>query len=311
MEIIGHIGDILIFTPMVNGLLLIYSVIPNYGLSIILFTLAIALLTMPLRIKSQHAMKEQQLKTAALKPKLDELKKKYKDNPQQMQAAQMKLYQENGMANPINSGCLLQLLPTVFLIGLYNVVTSVMGDKPEQLLQLSQRLYPFLPQLGRLAPVDPNFFGLNLAVSPQAQGIVITVVIVALVVGSQFVQQRMMTLPTASLDPQQAQMNSSMQLMMPLFFGWIVLGAPTGLSLYWITFGLIGIVQQYFTSGWGNLFGTPAAQKQMAKPKKSDSTIQINADGNGHDNGRELQRTAPVNTSSGSKKGKKNRAKKS
>src|SRR5918912_562677 len=149
LDFLAPLWNGIVYNPMLNALLLIYNFIPNYGIAIVLFTLLVAVLTAPIRIKSQMAMKEQQAKQAALKPKLDEIKKKYKDNPQQLQAAQMKLYQEHGLANPLNSGCLLQLLPFPIFIGLYNVITTVMDDRPEQLLQLSSHLYPFLPDLER------------------------------------------------------------------------------------------------------------------------------------------------------------------
>lgn len=317
LDFLAPLWNTFIYNPMLNALLLLYSIIPNYGIAIVLFTFIVAGLTMPLRIKSQISMREQQAKTAKLKPRLDELKKKYKDNPQQLQSAQMKLYQEEGLVNPFNSGCLLTLLPFPIFIGLYNVITSVMGTTPEQLLQLSSHLYSFFPQAGRLVPVNPNFFGLNLAATPSAQGIVAMVLLVGLVVASSWVQQRMMVMPTASLDPQQAQMNQSMQLMTPLIFGFFVLNAPAGLSLYWITFSVVGIVQQYFTTGWGNLFGQPAPQKNVKPQKVSASPTASAVSRNGSDNGAEKEAapaTAPseskATASSGSKKGKKKSGKK-
>jgi YidC/Oxa1 family membrane protein insertase len=308
-DFLAPLWNNLIYNPMLNALLFLYSIIPNYGIAIVLFTLFIASLTMPLRIKSQISMRAQQAKTAKLKPRLDELKKKYKDDPQQLQSAQMKLYQEEGLVNPFNSGCLLTLLPFPIFIGLYNVITSVMGTTPEQLLQLSPHLYPFFPQAARLVPVNPNFFGLNLAAKPSEQGIVAMALLVGLVVASSWVQQRMMVMPTASLDPQQAQMNQSMQLMTPLIFGFFVLQAPAGLSLYWITFSVVGIVQQYFTTGWGNLFGQPAPQKNAKPQRLSAPPAASTVSSNGNDNSSEKP-AAPVTASSGSKKGKKKSGKK-
>jgi YidC/Oxa1 family membrane protein insertase len=158
-------------------------------------------------------------------------------------------------------------------------------------------------------PVNPNFFGLNLAATPSAQGIVAMALLVGLVVASSWVQQRMMVMPTASLDPQQAQMNQSMQLMTPLLFGFFVLQAPAGLSLYWITFSVVGIVQQYFTTGWGNLFGQPAPQKNAKPQKLSAPPAASKGSSNGNDNSSEKP-AAPVTASSGSKKGKKKSGKK-
>ncbi len=320
-DFLAPLWNLIIYNPMLNALLLLYSWIPNYGVAIFLFTLIIAGLTMPLRIKSQRSMREQQEKTAKLKPKLDELKKKYKDNQQAYQQAQMELYKQEGMVNPLNSGCLLTLLPFPIFIGLYSVITSVMGTSPEQLLQLSSHIYSFFPQGAALVPVNPNFFGLNLAASPQQQGLIITIVMVGLVVGVQFVQQKMMTSPTVSMDPQQAAMNQQMQLIMPLFFGWIVLGTPAGLSLYWIAFGALTIVQQYFTTGWGSLLpsknGATAKGQKYEKPKKAAAPSGVTAlPSDGDNGGEELpENPAPVRATTGSgagsKKGKKKRGKKS
>ncbi len=320
------IWNLIIIDPMTNAMMFLYSIIPNYGVAIVLFTLIVAGLTMPLRIKSQQSMRAQQEKTARLKPRLDELQKKYKDNPQQLQQAQMKLYQEEGMINPLNSGCLLTLLPFPIFIGLYSVITSVMGSTPEQLMQLASHLYSFFPQAGNLVPVNPYFLGLNLAAAPNAQNIpvpfnyVVLAIVVGAVIGVQWIQQKMMTPATASLDPQQAAMNNQMQLIMPIFFGWIVIGTPTGLSLYWITFGLLTVVQQYFTGGFGALFPKPAAKKeerprritiqQQTKPDEEEEEKPKLASGNGGLDGQE-QTAMPVGASAGSKKGKKKRGKKS
>jgi YidC/Oxa1 family membrane protein insertase len=53
-------------------------------------------------------------------------------------------------------------------------------------------------------------------------------------------------------DPQQKMM-SQMMLFMPLFFAYIALTFPLGAVLYWLTSSVVGIIQQYFISGWGSL----------------------------------------------------------
>jgi YidC/Oxa1 family membrane protein insertase len=283
MEIIGTLWNTLIYNPMMNAMLFIYSFIPNYGVAIVLFTIIVGTATMPFRIKSQQSMKKQQEKMAALKPKLDELKKKYKDNPQEYQKQQMKVYQENGAVNPFNAGCLLTLLPFPIFIAMYQVITAVMGDRPEQMMQLPLHIYQNFIQAGSLIPVNSNFLGLNLSLSPSAQGLFVTVVMVGLVVGSSFIQTRMMSSSTASLDPSQAQMNKSMQYMTPLIFGFFVLNAPTGLSLYWITFSVIGIIQQGLTGGWDGLTNIlpraappPPVRTKKVADSSSSSAPQLN-----------------------------------
>jgi YidC/Oxa1 family membrane protein insertase len=65
-------------------------------------------------------------------------------------------------------------------------------------------------------------------------------------------------------------MNQSMSLMMPLFIGYISLSFPIGLSLYWIVFNIVGIIQQYMTSGWGTLL--------TSLPFLKPATVAVGAD---------------------------------
>ncbi len=312
MDLLGLIFNTFVYNPMLNAMLFLYSFIPNYGIAIVLFTVIFGLITAPLRIKAQSSMKAQQEKMAALKPKLDEIKKKYKDNPQELQRQQMKVYQENGAVNPLNLGCLLTLLPLPIFIGMYQVINSVMAERPEQVMQLSQHIYPGFVNAATLIPVNANFFGLNLGQLLNTQNIIIIGLVIVLVVGSQFVQTKMMTQPTAALDPQQAQMNQSMQLMMPLMFGFFVLNAPIGLALYWITFSIIGIIQQGFTGGWSSLANLlPKAAPQPVRTKRVAETPANNAPTLSAPNGSEKVMTTTNNGNpTNVKKGKKSSGKK-
>jgi membrane protein insertase Oxa1/YidC/SpoIIIJ len=130
-------------------------------------------------------------------------------------------------------------------------------------MELSKHVYS-LAQLTFAVPVQSAFLGLNLAGNPSGIGYVVP----ALVLASTWVQQKMMTLPTA--DPQASQMNQSMQLMMPLFIGYISLSFPIGLSLYWIVFNVVGIIQQYLTNGWGSLAGSLPFLKLAPVPVSAD-----------------------------------------
>ena len=94
----------------------IYHIVPNYGIAIVLLTLAIRLLLLPLGIKQIKSMQHMQ----ALQPKLKELQKKYKNNRQKQQEEQMKLYKEAGV-NPLG-GCLPMLLTLPFLFAMYAVI---------------------------------------------------------------------------------------------------------------------------------------------------------------------------------------------
>lgn len=315
MDFIGLIFNTFVYNPMLNAMLFLYSFIGNYGVAIVVFTILVGVITMPFRIKSQQSMKAQQEKMGAIKPKLDEIKKKYKDNPQELQKQQMKLYQENGVANPFNIGCLLTLLPFPIFIGMYQVINGVMAERPEQVMQLSQHIYPAFTNAANLIPVNSNFFGLNLGAVLNTQALPIAIVVIALVVGSQFLQTKMMSSPTAALDPQQAQMNQSMMLMMPIMFGFFVWSAPIGLALYWITFSVIGILQQGFTGGWSGLTSLipkaapePVRTKRVAESVTTTTPASTMSASNGNEN--LMSSGTNGNSSTNVKKGKKSSGKK-
>lgn len=258
MDFLTPLWNLIIVDPMVNLLLWIYTTlnqvsIPGaYGIAIIIFTLLVRAITLPFYSQQQKAMKKQQALMQSEEWKA--IQKKYAKDRERLAQEQMKMYQKAGV-NPLG-GCLPALIPWPIMIGLYQSIMTVMGAQPEQLMELSKHLYSFMPALAAAIPVQSDFLGMNLARTPEGIGYVIP----ALVLISTWVQQKMMVMP--STDPQSAQMNQSMMIMMPLFIGYISLSFPVGLSLYWIVFNIVGIVQQYFTTGWGNLFeGTPWANK--------------------------------------------------
>ncbi len=253
-DFLAPVWNTFVFNPMVNILLFIYVLIGNYGIAIILFTLLIRLVTLPFYATQQKAMKKQQSLMAS--KEWAEMQKKFAKDKEKLSQEQMRLYRENGV-NPLG-GCLPALIPWPILVGLYQSITMVMGAQPEQLMELSKHLYTFSPALAAAVPVNPGFLGLNLAGHPDFAA-PLTLIIPALVLASTWIQQKMMTVPTG--DSSQQQMNQSMQMMMPLFIGYISLSFPIGLSLYWIVFNVVGIAQQYVQQGgWGNLFkSTPLA----------------------------------------------------
>src|SRR6266516_6240127 len=98
-----------------------YAVVGNYGLSIILFTLAIRLVLVPLGIKQIKSMREMQ----AIQPKIKALQQKYKGNRQKQNEETMKLYKEHGV-NPL-MGCLPLLAQFPVLIALFAVLQFPKG----------------------------------------------------------------------------------------------------------------------------------------------------------------------------------------
>lgn len=94
----------------------IYDLVQNYGVAIILFTLVTKIILLPINYKTQKNAARMQF----LNPKLAKLKKSYQNNPQKLQAEQMKLYQEEGV-NPIGS-CLPAVVQMILLFGVLDVV---------------------------------------------------------------------------------------------------------------------------------------------------------------------------------------------
>lgn len=121
---------------------LIYQIIPSYGISIILFTFVIKLLTLPNTYKMQVNSARQGL----LAPKLEKLRKSFANNPQRMQEEQNKLFQEEGINQ--TAGCLGSILTMVLLLGVYQVVmrplTYVLRLAPEQITEAKDLLTKWL-----------------------------------------------------------------------------------------------------------------------------------------------------------------------
>ena len=94
------------------------NIYPNFGIGIILLTIAIKLVLYPLTKQQFDSMKKMQ----SLMPEMKKLKEKYKDNPQTLQLETMKMYKENKI-NPLG-GCLPMLIQLPFLFALFYTMNS-------------------------------------------------------------------------------------------------------------------------------------------------------------------------------------------
>ncbi|MBR5923398.1 MAG: YidC/Oxa1 family membrane protein insertase [Clostridia bacterium] len=90
----------------------------NFAASVFVFTLIINLIMLPLSIKSQKSSVSQM----RIKPKLDELKKRYGDDRRKMAQEQQKLYQEEGVS--MSGGCLPMIVRMVLLFSIYYLILS-------------------------------------------------------------------------------------------------------------------------------------------------------------------------------------------
>jgi YidC/Oxa1 family membrane protein insertase len=255
--VITLIWNWVLVNPMANALVLLNNVFGSFGVAIIIFTILMRAATFPLtlrQLRSSRAM-------SAMSGRLQEVQKKYKD-PRRRQEETMKLYREAGV-NPL--GCILPMvaqLPIWF--ALYSVLRLTVGDVPESTINLSHHLYPW-SFIQHAVPLSNKFIGLNLG-APN--------VILAVATGlSMFVQQKMTTPP--AMDERSASMNNTMLWMMPLMFTYFAFTFPSGLALYWVVSGVVGIVLQYVFIGsggltWRNLFSLQPvpAPKTAATPSQ-------------------------------------------
>lgn len=220
------------YQPILNLVIFLYNnlAFQDLGFSIIILTIIIKALLWPLSkksIKSQKALQE-------IQPKIDNLKKEYKDNKQEMGQALMKLYKDNKV-NPFSS-CLPLLIQLPFFIAIFQVFRDGIDKKLEL-------IYPFI-----LVPeqINQSFLGFMDLSRP--------VIYLAILAGvAQFWQVKMMMAknkkvasPTGSkAENMTAIMNKQMLYFMPALTIFIGVTLPGGLTLYWFTLTLLTILQQF------------------------------------------------------------------
>jgi len=254
--------NLILLQPMLNFLILLSNVFfSSFGIAIIALVIIVRLLMTPLTLKQLHSTRAMQ----ALQPKMKELQKKYGKDKDKLKQEISKLYKESGVS-PL--GCLWPLLIQLPIwIALYRSVLQLAAATPEDLMGLSSKLYSW-SAVHHAVPLDPNFLWLNLAqpdVPPYGYFI-----LPVLVAASMWVLQKMSTVP--STDPQQQSMGKMMIWMMPLLFGFMTLMFPSGLALFWLVSNIIGIVTQYFITGWGSLFvRAPARAPQVAEEQRMET----------------------------------------
>jgi YidC/Oxa1 family membrane protein insertase len=234
MALISDFFNIFLITPLTNLFVLLTTLTGNAGIAVIILTLIIRIATLPLTLKQMHSTRTMM----ALAPRQQEIQKRYKD-PKRRQQEMMKLYREAGI-NPL--GCFSSMLIQMpILISLYRTFIIAVGQSPESLIRLSERIYGW-DYLRSNLPLPADFLWLNLG---RPDPLVLPLVVAL----TTYSLQKVSTLPSA--DEKQRAQASMMNLMMPLLFGWITLTLPSGLGLYYALSNIIGMVMQYAYVGGG------------------------------------------------------------
>jgi YidC/Oxa1 family membrane protein insertase len=257
--------DKLIIEPMLNALLGIYSVVGNFGVAIIIFTVLIRLITHPLTVQQlKGTQKMQELQNSE---QYKAIQKKYKDDKEKLAQEQMRIYKEMGF-NPL-APCLPTVIQFPIIIGLYQAVTRALSVSPIQLLNLSGHIYPFI-KASSLIPLNSRFLWMDMSQPERLLifGIGIPTLTV-LVVITTYLQSKLMAPAAANPGDQGAQMSKMMNLYMPLLMGYIAYTLPSGLAIYFVASNLFGILQ-YAALGklnWKNIL--PASLLPKTVQKKS------------------------------------------
>ncbi|MBN2394202.1 MAG: membrane protein insertase YidC [Anaerolineae bacterium] len=238
--------DVVIIRPILNLLLLFYKYLGNETIiAVALITLVLRLIVTPLMLKQQRVAREQQ----ELRPKLIEIQKKYKDDPQRLMEEQRKL----GI-NPLG-GCLPSLVQLPLMIGLYQAIIRALASTPLQLLELPKDIYRWIPSFSSLIPLKSQFLWLDLALPDPL------FILPILVVLTSWFYQKLITPP--AMDAQAEAMNKQMMLMMPLMMGFFSLTYASGLAIYFLISNLIGILQYYL---FRQHYAQPAPEASDKKP---------------------------------------------
>jgi YidC/Oxa1 family membrane protein insertase len=198
-----------------------YSLVHNWGLAIIILSIAVYFLLFPLSIKQMRSMKEMQV----LQPKIEALRKELKDNPQKLNKEIMELYKEHKV-NPLG-GCLPLLLQMPIFFALYQALIRSVALRGAHFLWIKD-----------LSSPDKAFVFKN---SIPLLGNQVNILPILMAIG-MFVQQKISMAKTTGEAAQQQQM---MSIIMPIMFGIIFYQMPSGLVLYWFVNSLLMLSYQF------------------------------------------------------------------
>ncbi len=224
-----------IISPLAFGILALmkwmYGFIGNYGVVIIILVFLMRLCMHPITKKSQVSMS----KMSTLAPKAEEIKKKYANNKAEMNKQMMALYREQG-ASPI-MGFLPMMVQMPIWIALWSAVYA----------SIDLRGAAFLPFWITDLSVPDALVRFSTLTMPLLGWKIESLNLLPLMMGVAFYlqQQLMPSQANASTNPQMAQQQKMMKIMMPLLFPLMLYKAPSGVNLYIMSSTFAGVIEQY------------------------------------------------------------------
>ena len=210
----------------------------NYGLAIIAITVIIRIILLPITLNQQRSMMKSQIQMADIKPIIDEIQADLKETKdparkQELNEELMQVYRDNDI-NVFGqmAGCLPLFIQMPIFISIFHV------------FRYSEAI------------ASTEFLGIQLG-SPS--------ILLALITGGlYFMESKMMQ----KRMPDQAPGGGGMTLMMPVMMVFIAITSPSGLTLYFLTSGILGILQSYYL----NNFFKPKLEAQL-KEKYGDKKV--------------------------------------
>jgi YidC/Oxa1 family membrane protein insertase len=224
-----------IIHPLAFGILALmkwmYGFIPNYGVVIIILVFLMRLIMHPITKKSQVSMS----KMSTLAPKAEEIKKKYANNKAEMNKQMMALYREQG-ASPI-MGFLPMMVQMPIWIALWSAVYA----------SIDLRGAAFLPFWITDLSVPDALVRFSTLTVPLLGWKIQSFNLLPILMGVAFYlqQQLMPSQAGASTNPQMAQQQKMMKIMMPLLFPLMLYTAPSGVNLYIMASTFAGVIEQH------------------------------------------------------------------
>jgi len=261
----------------------------NYALSIILFTILTKTLLFPLSLKQMKSTKEMQ----KVKPKYDEIVKKYKNDKTKQGEEITKLYSEHKI-NPLG-GCLPVLIQLPLILGMFYIVRQpltyvIQTPKTEIEIYTKQLLNKEVVSNADMSAseiqiannnkiIDMDFIGLNLGDIPsnvfskdeakKTNPLSILIPILSVLLSIFQIKQMQ---KSNEMTEEQKQMQKSMNLMMPILSGFIAYTMPLALGIYWLIGSMCQIAQQSVIS------------KLIEEQKKDEVSFLLDSDKGGKSN---------------------------
>jgi YidC/Oxa1 family membrane protein insertase len=216
----------------------------DWGLSIIALTIVVRLILHPITKKSQISMQRFSKAMSALKPELDALQKRYKDEPARMQQEQIRMFREKGVSP---AGCVGGMAPTFLQMpiwmALYAVLYFAIALRQEAAFFGVFQNFGGWSFLGDLSSADQFYvFGTPL---PLYFFSMTSINVLPIMMGFVFwVQAKYMSPPpSATMTDEQKSQQKMMQIMMTAMFPIMLYTAPSGLTLYIFTSTCFGIME--------------------------------------------------------------------